>query len=130
MLALTDERWLQLEEIQKQINARVGYRTDMELYGLPELWIVADWSGDCEDYALAKRSALLNLGWPPSALRLAVCLDEYGGGHAVLAIETDRGVYVMDNRHPFVEPWAALPYIWVKWQAAGGAGWVTIESGK
>jgi len=125
---LTGAAWGQLVQVQTQINGRVGYRTDLDLYGLPELWAVADRAGDCEDYALAKRRALLDLGWPVEALRLAVCVDEQGGGHAVLTVDTDQGVYVLDNRARFVEPWAALPYRWIKRQAAGGRDWVSIEA--
>lgn len=128
MRKLTSADWADLSAVQAEINARVGYRADIDLYGLPELWTVADREGDCEDYALAKRRALLDLGWPVEALRLAVCQDETGGGHAVLTVDTDRGVYVLDNRARFVEPWAALPYRWIKRQAAGGRDWVSIEA--
>jgi predicted transglutaminase-like cysteine proteinase len=128
MLSLTNERWRQLETVQGDINARVGYRTDLALYGAEELWTVADRQGDCEDYALAKRQALLALGWPVSSLRLAVCTVPGGEGHAVLSVDTNRGVYVLDNRHPFVEPWASLPYTWIKRQAASGPGWVEITA--
>jgi predicted transglutaminase-like cysteine proteinase len=128
MLALTRERWRQLETVQGEVNARVGYRTDLSLYGVEELWTVADRLGDCEDFALAKRRALLALGWPVTALRLAVCTLPTGEGHAVLTVDTDRGVYVLDNRRPFVEPWAALPYTWSKRQAAGGPGWVALDA--
>ena len=31
--------------------------------GVPEFWVAGQF-GDCEDYALAKRKALLNAGWP------------------------------------------------------------------
>jgi predicted transglutaminase-like cysteine proteinase len=128
MFPLTGERWRELEAVQADVNARVGYRTDLSLYGVEELWTVADRQGDCEDYALAKRRALLARGWPVSALRLAVCTTSSGEGHAVLTVDTDQGVYVLDNRRPFVEPWAALPYTWIKRQSANGPGWVSITS--
>lgn len=126
MLSLTDQRWRELQSVQAEINARVGYRTDLDLYGRPDLWVVADREGDCEDYALAKRQALLGLGWPVQALRLALCVTEAGQAHAVLTVDTDQGCYVLDNRFPEVAAWTALPYRWTVRQAAGGPSWVAI----
>lgn len=128
MLALTGQRWRELERVNAEVNGRVNYKSDVDLYGIPEFWTIAAGAGDCEDYALAKRGELLALGWPVEALRLAVCLDERGRGHAVLTVDTSKGVYVLDNRSPFVQPWKALSYTWVKRQAAGGKAWVTITA--
>lgn len=128
MLALTDQRWRELERVNAEVNGRVNYKSDLDLYGMPEFWTIADRQGDCEDYALSKRAELLALDWPVAALRLAVCLDECGDGHAVLTVDTDKGTYVLDNRRVFVEPWTALPYTWVKRQAAGGSAWVTVAN--
>ena len=36
--------------------------------------------GDCEDYALAKRNALLNAGWDKDKLGLCFCYT-FGSGH-------------------------------------------------
>jgi Predicted periplasmic protein len=44
--------------------------------------------GDCEDYALAKRSALLHAGWPKDKLGLCVCYTQSGEGHCVLWVDT------------------------------------------
>lgn len=128
MLILTDQRRTELERVNAEVNGRVGYKADIDLYGMPEFWTIAGREGDCEDYALAKRAELLALGWPVEALRLAVCLDEHGRGHAVLTVDTDRGAYVLDNRSLLVQPWKALPYTWIKRQAAGGKAWVTITA--
>lgn len=128
MLTLTSERWAQLQAVQADINARVGYRADLDLYGRAEVWAVADRAGDCEDYALAKRAALLALGWPVAALRLATCQTEHGEPHAVLTLDTDRGAYVLDNRHGLVMAWADLPYRWLQRQAAGGRAWASIAA--
>jgi predicted transglutaminase-like cysteine proteinase len=125
MLIMNDALWAELRRVNAIINRRVGYQTDLELYDTPELWVVADRRGDCEDYALAKRKMLLGLGWPLDALKLAVCADESGSGHAVLTIDCDKGVYVLDNRHAGVMPWKDLPYRWLRRQS--GRGWVNIE---
>ena len=58
----------------------------------PEFWVKAGQYGDCEDYALAKRNALLNAGWPKQTRfvclwkRLAVAI-------CCLWVETDKKFY-------------------------------------
>ena len=129
MLKLTDELMSQLEQVNSEINSGTAYRTDMDLYGRSEFWETAHGEGDCEDYAIAKRKRLRALGWPSSALRLATCKDETGGGHAVLTVDTDRGTLVLDNRFPNIERWEDLTvhgYNWDRRQAASGQDWVKI----
>mgnify|MGYP001614251025 CR=1 FL=1 len=123
ILDLTPERWSQLREVNERIN-RLPYRSDAERWKRPEFWVAADTSGgDCEDYAIAKRNALVALGWPRSALPLAACVTEAGEGHGVLLVETDGGVYVLDNRHREPMPWKALPYSgWIR-EVAGRFAW-------
>jgi len=122
-----DAAMKRLNAVQTSVNARVSAASDLDNYAVPELWILPDRSGDCEDYALAKRKALLDAGWPPEDVRLAVATTEQGERHAVLTVDTDGGTYVLDNRHPFVEPWQALPYRWEKRQARDGSGWVEVS---
>ena len=63
--------------------------------------------GDCEDYALAKRNALLNAGWPKDKLGLCVCYTQSGEGHCVLWVDTDKGSFILDNNYDF--PSDAIP---------------------
>ena len=58
------------ERINSDVNARVTYKSDLEQFDTPEFWTMAGKFGDCEDYALAKRNALLNAGWPKDELGL------------------------------------------------------------
>ena len=69
------------ERINSDVNASVKYKTDLGQYGVPEFWTMAGKFGDCEDYALAKRSALLHAGWPKDKLGLCVCYTQSGEGH-------------------------------------------------
>ena len=48
--------------VNKEINESVKYRRDIDLYQKPEHWTPAILEGNCEDYALAKRKKLLELG--------------------------------------------------------------------
>jgi predicted transglutaminase-like cysteine proteinase len=70
--------------------------------------------GDCKDYAVAKRSRLLDKGWPPSALLLAEAVVTSGEHHAVLVVATDSGDFVLDNLRYGLVRWDVLPYRWVR----------------
>ena len=48
--------------------------------------------GDCEDYALAKRNALLQAGWDKDKLGLCVCYTQSGEGHCCLWRSEERRV--------------------------------------
>jgi predicted transglutaminase-like cysteine proteinase len=69
--------------------------------------------GDCEDYALTWREELVAAGLPRGALDIAVAETEQGEIHAVLAVHTDRGTLVFDNRQEAPRPWDGLPYAWL-----------------
>lgn len=125
MLQLTPTLFKQLTEVNTRINRSVKYREDTDLYGQVDFWTVAVNEGDCEDYALAKRQALLQLGWPLDSLSLAVVRDETGSGHAVLTVDTSEGTYVLDNRYLRVMAWQTLPYEWIMRQGPNNT-WVTI----
>ncbi len=80
-----------------------------------DLWQVVHGRGfgDCEDYALTWREELVAAGLPRGALDIAVAETEQGEIHAVLAIHTDLGTLVLDNRQEAPRPWASLPYAWL-----------------
>ena len=79
------------------------YATDMENYGVEDRWAtLADFSsrrsGDCKAYAVAKYFALRALGVPDEKLRIVlVHLAGRGINHAVLAVDTSKGVFVLDG---------------------------------
>ena len=53
--------------------------------------------GDCEDYALAKRDALIAAGIGSANALLATGVLPSGEYHAVLIVTTKRGDFVLDN---------------------------------
>jgi len=110
---LTAERWRQLNDINVSINRAIQPETDQDLYHQAEYWTYADKAGDCEDYALDKRRALTEQGWPVGSLLLTTARNEKGEMHAVLVVTTDHGDFVLDNANDFVTPWSELPYRWV-----------------
>jgi len=113
-----------LNRINQTINVQIRARDDVELYGMAEYWTLPltlgpASEGDCEDYALEKRQALIAAGVPESALFLAIGHSVATGRHAVLVVSTDQGDYVLDNMTPHILPWHETPYQWQIRQMAG-----------
>jgi predicted transglutaminase-like cysteine proteinase len=77
------ERLRELDDVNRAINRSITPATDLEIYGVNEYWTLPRTKGDCEDYALLKRHALIEKGWPVSSVLLTVVRDEKGDGHAV-----------------------------------------------
>src|SRR5919205_2773550 len=71
-LELTAPLWQQLNQVNIQINREVVPVTDKDLYDVEEVWALPGGYGDCEDYALLKRSQWVAAGWPTSALLVTV----------------------------------------------------------
>jgi len=72
-------------------------------------------SGDCEDFALTKAQALLNLGYPASALHIECSqIDNPApgtrAGHAWLVVQTTTGDYALDINSDSVGLNAALTF--------------------
>jgi predicted transglutaminase-like cysteine proteinase len=106
-----------LTRINRTTNAAIQPEDDAQHYGPSDYWtIVTDGYGDCEDYALTKRKALLDAGLPAAALRLALVITASRERHAILTIATDRGDFVMDNLSDDVKPWTEVNYKWLERQ--------------
>lgn len=126
-VSLTEDLWQQLLAVNASVNGTVAPVTDEQLYQVAEFWTYPNGYGDCEDYALAKRRALINAGWPASTLLMAVVKQANGEGHAVLMVRTDRGDLVLDNQVGSVDLWNATPYKFIKRQSQADAGkWVDM----
>jgi len=124
---LTEENWQQLVSVNAYYNQTVVPVTDAELYHVDEFWTYPNGYGDCEDFVLAKRRDLINAGWAPSTLMIAVVREANGDGHAVLIARTDRGDLVLDNQAGTIELWSNTPYRYIKRQSQADAGqWVDM----
>ena len=120
----------ELDLVNREINQRIARVTDEELYGVAERWSYPVDRGDCEDYVLLKRRALMDAGWDPSALLITVVRDLKGAGHAVLTVVTDHGDFVLDNQQDGVMPWQSTGYEFVKRQSqADPKSWVFVGPG-
>ncbi|MHA6297885.1 transglutaminase-like cysteine peptidase [Devosia sp. CAU 1758] len=126
-MALTDSTWQQLVSVNAYYNQNVVPVTDQDLYQVAEFWTYPNGYGDCEDFALAKRRDLINSGWHPSTLMIAVVKEANGNGHAVLLARTDRGDLVLDNQDGAIHLWSDTPYKFIKRQSQANAGqWVDM----
>jgi predicted transglutaminase-like cysteine proteinase len=117
-IQLTAAKYREIEHVNSEINTAVTPITDLELYGKAEVWAYPSGNkGDCEDYVLAKRRSLIQLGFPESTLLITVVRDENNEGHAVLTVRTDKGDFILDNKRRDVMRWADTPYTFVKRQS-------------
>ena len=125
----TPERMLELDRVNRQVNAEIAPATDLEIYGQTEYWTIPTTRGDCEDYALLKRKRLIARGWPSSALLLTVVRDEKGEGHAVLTARTHQGDYILDNKVNDLKVWHRTGYEYVMRQSyLDPRIWMSLDS--
>ena len=134
-LPLTRPHWKTITDIHWEACRTVDYRYDQDLYGRSEHWAIPDGAkpqGDCEDFALwcSERLIEADISWLDQAV--AYCLTETGTGHLVLLINTDRGVYVIDNRQRTVVGYADLAksYQFIaqsQWGRPMTEAWITIS---
>lgn len=126
-MPLNDTNWQQLVSVNAYYNQTVVPVTDQDLYQVAEFWTYPNGYGDCEDFALAKRRDLINSGWHPSTLMIAVVKEANGNGHAVLIARTDRGDLVLDNQDGTIRLWSETPYKFIKRQSEAHPGqWVDM----
>ena len=127
-IALTSATWLTLEQVNNSVNRTMIPMNDKVHYGRAEYWnIPTDGYGDCEDYALTKRKALLDAGFSEPALRIALVLTRKQELHAVLTVTTDQGDYVLDNLRHDIVGWDQAGYQWIERQDPDKAwGWVAL----
>lgn len=92
-MELNIHRLAELDEINRRVNRAITPRLDSG----PDIWeYPKSGAGDCEDYVIAKRAALINRGWSSSQLLMTV-VHTGTEGHAVLLARTSGGDFVLDN---------------------------------
>jgi predicted transglutaminase-like cysteine proteinase len=125
---LDRQGWRTVNHINRRLNREIRHVEDLDLHGEQDRWTLPVGSrGDCEDFVLAKRAALLDAGVPAEALSIAIVETRLGETHAVLLLASDRGEFVLDSLSPWVSRWDRVDYRWRERQAHGGAfDWVSI----
>lgn len=97
---------LPLDKMASKVNTMMNakrYITDAKNYGQNDYWATPveffQRGGDCEDFAIAKYTALRALGVPENRLRIVIVQDQQKNiPHAVLAVYTDGGTMILDNQ--------------------------------
>ncbi|MGJ4927627.1 transglutaminase-like cysteine peptidase [Bradyrhizobium sp. HKCCYLS2038] len=113
---LTADRYAELVKVNAEVNRSI-VPTRNTRGVVAEEWLVGPSRGDCNDYAVTKRHALLQRGWPARALLLAEVVTSWGEHHLVLVVRTRSGDLVVDNLNANVRPWAKANYRWVRVQS-------------
>lgn len=83
---------LTLQTVNSRVNRSILPRKDVR-----DVWSASTHHGDCDDYVMTKRRALMRAGLPASALRVAIVRTRRGEGHSVLIVKTSAGELVLDN---------------------------------
>ena len=127
VVAMNGDVMAVLRSVNDRVNRSVRPMTDLQQHGMVERWSYPGAYGDCEDYVLAKRHMLLGYGFKPGDLLITVAELPDGEGHAVLAVRTDQGEYILDNVDRKVRHWTRTKLRFIKRQSTRHAGtWVLI----
>jgi predicted transglutaminase-like cysteine proteinase len=124
---LDAERWQDLNTVNKAVNAAIiAERNEGGVAN--EKWLIGPSRGDCNDYAVTKRSELAKRGWPLRSLLLSEVVTASGEHHLVLVVRTSQGDLVLDNLSYTIRPWSKVRYKWVRMQTPGNPHvWASIS---
>ncbi len=127
-MKLTRKAWKKLVAINQSVNRAIEPLTDMEMYGVPEVWSYPQSAGDCEDYVLLKRHMLMKAGFRASDLLITVVKQPDGSGHAVLTVRSDMGDFILDSMRTKVLLWSDTEYTFLKRQSSRHSGkWTKLK---
>ena len=117
--------FLLLDEINEMVNRSIKPEPEQV-----DEWVGYTSAGDCEDYALLKRTMLIQAGFPAGSLRIAVADTPQGDAHAVLVARTSEGDLVLDNLTDAIVGWDDTSLAWRKIASeANPRLWLAIDVG-
>lgn len=96
-----------IKEINKSINDKVKYKTDLELYAVPDMWAdgLITGFGDCEDFVIAKMHTLASNGLSYNDMKMV--LGNYVSvteEHILLVVKYNNIEYVLDIGTDIIQP--------------------------
>ncbi len=107
----------------KRVNGHVNRTIKPRYDSGADVWSASTSSGDCEDYVLAKRKALIKAGIPASSLRIAYVKTRRGEGHAILVVKTSGKDSVLDNLTASIKPLSQSGYRIISMSGANPRSW-------
>jgi predicted transglutaminase-like cysteine proteinase len=119
-IAVTSDVMATLKRVNSHVNRTIKPRYDA---AGADVWNANATSGDCEDYVLAKRKALIKAGIPASSLRIAYVKTRKGEGHAILVVKTNGKDLVLDNLTATVKPLSQTGYRIISMSGANPRNW-------
>ncbi len=121
--AATIEGTGRMLDLLRSVNASVNRAIRPRADGSADTWSASASAGDCEDYVLAKRRALLDHGLSAGALRIAHVKTRGGEDHAILVVKTTHGDFVLDNLDGKVRPLGQSGYRLVSMSGVDPLDW-------
>ena len=124
-----------LQAINTSVNHSIVYEADRALYGKVDYWAgpsetLSRGKGDCEDFAILKMAALHDAGIPTTSMSLVVLRDRKRGFfHAVLAVSTTKGDFILDILNDRVSRDTSYPNYQPLYSITEDNGWVHGYSG-
>ncbi len=131
VLQIGDAEMRMIRSVNLRANRSIRSISDLEQYRTEELWALpTERGGDCEDYALAKKRALIGSGFPAEQLLVAALLDTKRQSHAVLVVRTGPVDLVLDNLTDQILPWYKTGYTFLRMQdPTNPRRWVSVMAG-
>lgn len=120
-----------LQQVNGFANRAIRPLSDVQQYAVAERWALPTRrGGDCEDYALFKKRALIEAGFPPERLLLASVLDRRMQPHAVLVVRMGPQDLVLDNITSRILPWEKTGYTFLRMQNPRSPDrWIALLTG-
>lgn len=106
-VTVTTDVMATLKRVNSHVNRTIKPRNDA---ASTDVWSASASSGDCEEYVLAKRKALIKAGIPASSLRIAYVTTRKGVGHAILVVKTTGKDLMLDNLTATIKPLSQSGY--------------------
>jgi predicted transglutaminase-like cysteine proteinase len=126
---LSAARWADLKAVNLSVNRSIAPDRDPRRSPI-DPWLINPTHGNCSDYAVSKRHALIKRGWPARTLLLSEVETSWGEHHLVLVVRTKVGDLVLDNLTAQITPWTRAPYLWIRIQLPNTQYWDTVASGR
>jgi len=92
-----------INKINGFVNKLIKYTSDDKAWGELDYWaspveVLSRRKGDCEDFAILKYYTLKYIGFSPDSMRLVIVRQNRGPMHAVMSIEYESRIYILDNQ--------------------------------